>query len=288
MSNRPGAFSSKSLRFGLVIAVLAGVATGTVFWLQLRSEQRESLDDLDRRAQLLGHRVSATAVKALQAAPGEVANIIGDRLNGHSLLLGMVVFRADGSLIASGDGLSELIEPARGTLGQTLSVSQEHSTMLRNRHGSTHVLTQPVRDESGQIIGGVAVLHDALYLDERTTRGTLRGLLWSLGVTAGMFLISTGLVWTLFERPLHKLADWMRRLRFANTPELPPRNLPVGKLADETVHLAASFRAARSKERAEAQEIVRSDKAWTRDRLRAHAIDALSGLPLVVVSNREP
>jgi len=84
------------------------------------------------------------------------------------------------------------------------------------------------------------------------------------------------------------LAEWMRRLRFGSTPEQPPRGLPVSRLADESVHLAASFRAARSKGQEDAQEIVRFDKAWTRDRLRAHAIDALGGEPLVVVSNREP
>jgi hypothetical protein len=138
------------------------------------------------------------------------------------------------------------------------------------------------------VVGSLVVLHDALYLEDRMTRGLLYGSLWALGAGFAIFVLTTGLAWTLFERPLYMLASWMRRLRFGNTPELPPRGLPVGKLADETVHLAASFRAARSKEREEAQEIVRSDKAWTRDRLRAHAIDALSGEPLVVVSNREP
>ncbi len=288
MSNRQCAFLSKSLRLGLVIAVLAGGATGTVFWLQLRSEQRQSLDDLNRRAQLLGHRVSPTALKALQAPSNEIAAVVGDRLDGHSRLLGMAVFRADGSLVGSGEGIADLVTSVQTTVDESLSTSTEQSALIRTREGSTHMLVQPVRAENGQALGAVAVLHDALYLDERSTRGVLRGLLWSLGVAVTMFLISTGLAWTIFERPLLKLAEWMRRLRFANTPELPPKNLPVGKLADESVHLAASFRAARSKERAEAQEIVRSDKAWTRERLRAHAIDALSGLPLVVVSNREP
>lgn len=35
-------------------------------------------------------------------------------------------------------------------------------------------------------------------------------------------------------------------------------------------------------------QVVRSDKMWTRDRLRSHAIHALQGKALVVVSNREP
>lgn len=288
MSTTSSPFSSKSLRFGLVIATLAGIATGAVFWLQINREHRQGLDDLTRRAQLLGHRVAPTARQALEREDARAQAIIGDRLDGHLRLLGMALYRPDGKMVASGQGLAELADSVEDAVQRGLALKSEYSALHRDGGGSTHVLVQPLTDEKGDLKGAVIVLHDALYLEDRMTRGILRGMLWSGGIALTMFFITTGLVWTLFERPLHKLAEWMRRLRFGNTPELPPRNLPVGRLADETVHLAASFRAARSKEREEAQEIVRSDKAWTRDRLRAHAIDALGGQPLVVVSNREP
>lgn len=288
MSTTRSPFSSKSLRFGVVIATLAGIATGAVFWFQINGEHRQGLDDLTRRAQLLGHRIAPTARQALEREDSRVPTIIGDRLDGHLRLLGMALYRPDGKMVVSGLGLAELADSVEDAVQRGLAAKSEYSALHRDGGGSTHVLVQPLTDEKGDLKGAVVVLHDALYLEDRMTRGILRGMLWSGGIALTMFFITTGLAWTLFERPLHKLAEWMRRLRFGNTPELPPRNLPVGRLADETVHLAASFRAARSKEREEAQEIVRSDKAWTRDRLRAHAIDALGGQPLVVVSNREP
>lgn len=288
MSTTRSPFTSKSLRFGLVIATLAGIATGAVFWFQINSEHRQGLDDLTRRAQLLGHRIAPTAKQALAREDSQVPALMGDRLDGHSRLLGMALFRTDGTMIASGQGLADLAGSIREAVQQGLADKSAYSDLHRDRGGSTHVLVQPLTNETGDLKGAIVVLHDALYLEDRMTRGILRGMLWSGGIALAMFFITTGLAWTVFERPLHKLAEWMRRLRFGSTPELPPRGLPVSRLADETVHLAASFRAARSKEREEAQEIVRSDKAWTRDRLRAHAIDALGGQPLVVVSNREP
>ncbi|MCE9618465.1 MAG: trehalose-6-phosphate synthase [Planctomycetes bacterium] len=288
MTKTRNPFISKSLRFGLVIAAFSAIATGLVFWIQVEGEHHRGLQDLTRRAQLLGHRVAPMARLALDGDDARAASVIDDRFDGHSRLLGMALHRPDGKMIACGQGLAEISDSFTDSVKQGLASKLESTKIQHDGGGSTHVLVQPLIDEKGDLKGAVVVLHDALYLEERMTRGILSGLLWSVGIGLGMFFITTGLAWLVFERPLHKLAEWMRRLRFGNTPELPPRGLPVGRLADETVHLAASFRAARSKEREEAQEVVRSDKAWTRDRLRAHAIDALGGQPLVVVSNREP
>ncbi len=287
MSNLPTRpLRSRSARFGLAVAILATAIAAGLSWCQIHGEQRTGLDDLERRAKLLAHRNAPAALAAIPQADPQAA--IGDRLDGHSRLLGMAIFKADGQLAASGQGLSDLTPVMSEPAAEAMAHGEDFVALRRDNDGSTHVLARPLNNAAGAPVGALVVLHDALYLEDRLTRGMVQGLFLSLAVGAGMFLLTTGLAWTLFERPLHNLAAWMRRLRFGNTPELPPRGLPVGRLADETAHLAASFRAARTKEREAAEETVRSDKAWTRDRLRAHAIDALRGEPLVVVSNREP
>lgn len=277
---------SRSARFGLVVALLAMTVTGAVSWFQIRSEQQSGLDDLERRASLLAHRNAAAALMALGQPEPQVA--IGDRLDGHSRLIGLALFRANGELAAAGNGIADMASIMSEPVAEALAHGEDVVTLRRARDGSTHIFARPLKDAAETPVGTLVVLHDALYLDDRLTRGMVQGLVLALAVGLGMFLLTAGLAWMFFERPLHLLASWMRRLRFGNTPELPPRGLPVSRLADETRHLAASFRAARMKEREAAQEFVRSDKAWTRDRLRAHAIDALNGEPLVVVSNREP
>ncbi len=278
----------RSVRFGAFVALLAAVGTALISWQQLRTERRQGLEDLDRRARMLTY-VNESAIEQALASGGTSAAVdIGDRLDGHSRLLGLAVYNAGGQLVASGDGVTALAGTIAAPVTEALATGKEVAELLPTVDGRMHVLVRPLIRPDGAVKGAIMVLHDALYLDERQSKAIIRGLLWTGGVGLGLFLLISGMAWALFERPLNRLASWMRRLRFANTAEHPPKGLPVGRLADETVHLAASFRAARAKEREDAQDVVRSDKAWTRDRLRAHAIDALGGHPLVVVSNREP
>lgn len=279
---------SRSLWFGLVIAALAGLATALISSQQVRGEHQMGLDDLERRARVLADRVRSSTLAAMTLPEGEIRAALQEHLDGHGRLLGFALFNSEGRLLASGPGTEgfegALAEPVR----RAIDNRAEADALSRGPSGSTHVLATPLLDADGGLRGELVVLHDANYLEDRVTRGILRGVAWTLGVSLCIFAIASGLSWAFFERPLHNLAAWMRRLRFGSTPEAPPPGLPVGKLADESHHLAASFRAARAKEREEAQDIVRSDRAWTRERLRAHAIDALGGHPLVVVSNREP
>lgn len=278
----------RSVRFGLVVAFLAALGTGAIVWYQVREEYRTSVDDLDRRAGVLIHRNTPAARAALLLQDDQVSAAMGERLDGHSRLLGFALFRPDVRLVAAGQAVTDLeptLSPIVGRLGPGQPMTR---AVVRNGAGTTHILAALITGADGQPIGSLVILHDALYLEDRLTRGTVRGLVLALIVAGVLFVLTSGMAWALFERPMHALAEWMRKLRFGGAPESPPRGLPVSRLKDESVHLAASFRAARSKERESAQSVTRSDKTWTRDRLRAHALSALVNDTLVVVSNREP
>ena len=278
----------RSVRFGLVVAILAALGTGAIVWYQVREENRTSIEDLDRRAGVLLHRNTPAARAALSLPDDQASAAMGDRLNGYSRLLGFALFRADGSLIASGQGIADLEPTLARIVGNVSQAKPESQQVVRNEAGTTHVVAAAIAGADGQPSGMLVVLHDALYIEDRLTRGMVRGLALALGVAGVLFVLTSGMAWALFERPMHALAEWMRKLRFGGSAESPPRGLPVRRLEDESVHLAASFRAARSKERESAETLTRSDKTWTRERLRAHALSALGGDTLVVVSNREP
>jgi trehalose 6-phosphate synthase len=279
---------SRSLRFGVLIAALGGAATAVVSWQQVAGERRQGLEDLERRASILAYRLSPTTTRMLALPDEEIAGAMGDRLEGHSRLLGFAVCRSDGRVVAAGPGVPDLEPAGRETVVQAVEQKSEVATLVHGPAGSTHLLALPLSAPDGSVQGVLVAFHDAVYLDDRLTRGMVRGVIWTLGVSAVLLLFSAGGAWAMFERPLHKLAEWMRRLRFGNTQEAPPKGLAVSRLADESEHLAASFRAARSREREEAEGVLRSERTWTRERLRAHAIDALNEQQLVVVSNREP
>jgi len=272
----------------LVVAILAALGTGAIVWYQVREENRTSIEDLDRRASVLLHRNTPAARAALSLPDDQVSAAMGDRLNGYFRLLGFALFRADGRLIASGQGIADLEPTLARIVGSVSQAKPESQQVVRNEAGTTHVVAAAIAGADGQPSGVLVVLHDALYIEDRLTRGMVRGLALALGVAGVLFVLTSGMAWALFERPMHALAEWMRKLRFGGSAESPPRGLPVRRLEDESVHLAASFRAARSKERESAETLTRSDKTWTRERLRAHALSALGGDTLVVVSNREP
>jgi len=278
----------RSVRFGLVVAILAALGTGAIVWYQVREENRTSIEDLDRRAGVLLHRNTPAARAALSLPDDQVSAAMGDRLNGYFRLLGFALFRADGRLIASGQGIADLEPTLARIVGSVSQAKPQSQQVVRNEAGTTHVVAAAIAGADGQPSGVLVVLHDALYIEDRLTRGMVRGLALALGVAGVLFVLTSGMAWALFERPMHALAEWMRKLRFGGSAESPPRGLPVRRLEDESVHLAASFRAARSKERESAETLTRSDKTWTRERLRAHALSALGGDTLVVVSNREP
>jgi trehalose 6-phosphate synthase len=278
----------RSARFGLIISFLAVVGSGGVVWYQVNEEYRTSVEDLDRRAGMLVHRNVSAAYNALQLPDAQVARALGDRLDGHSRLLGLALFRKDGDLVAAGPGISDLASVLQPVVDRINPTDPQTTEVVRGSFGTMHILALAVNDTEDKQIGSIVAVHDALYLENRLTRGMVRGFALALVIAGTIFLVTTSMAWAAFERPMNALAEWMRRLRFGSPVELPPRGLPVRKLEDESVHLAASFRAARSKERESAETITRSDKAWTRDRLRAHALTALGSDRLVVVSNREP
>ena len=65
----------RSARFGLLIAILAATITGVVSGLHTRTEHRQGLDDLERRAELLAHR-SAPAATLRGLANGSLPSAI--------------------------------------------------------------------------------------------------------------------------------------------------------------------------------------------------------------------
>ncbi len=279
---------SRSIRFGAAIAVLAGAGAALLSWQRVNDEYHVGLDDLERRASLLAHRIAPLAMTALSAPDADVDSMLGDRLGGHSRLLGFAVFRPDGRMLACAPAVSEYWPLLTDIVSSSIEANTERTDVRRTSAGTTHFFASPLLAADGAPRGAIVVVHDALYLEDRVTRGAVRGILSTVAVSIVFFFLTSGVAWAVFERPLHQLAEWMRRLRLGNTPDSPPRGIPVRMLADESTHLAASFRAARSKEWDEAQGIVRSERAWTRDRLRSTAMVALGGQQLVVVSNREP
>ncbi len=278
---------SRSLRLGLLIATIIGLVTGLFAWRQIESERAIDIDDVTRRSHVLAQQLSDRVVHALTLPDEQARAQLRPRLEGFRRLLGYAVFRADGQLLASGKEVSEFTGRIEGAMREVLHTGNEATQLAYAAGMRVHVYAQTLPEE-GPPAGVLVVVHDVTYLDERVVTRLAQFGFWVLIITLLAVALVVGSTWLAYERPLRKLADWMRRLRTENATEAPP-GLPSGRLRSESDRLAASFRAARSTGKALSEAALHAEQVWTPERLRAHGLAALGEAhQLIVVSNREP
>ena len=278
---------ARSMRLSLVIAAIIGIATVLFARQQIESERQIDLDDVARRAHVLGLQLRPTIERAAAQPDRAAREALRSRLDGYSRLLGYAVYRADGKLLASGKAVAEFADKLEPTVIAALGGGKS-TDVIRAAGVPVHVLVIPFSSESANPAGALVVTHDVSYVDQRATSRLVQYGAWIVIITLLAVVLIGGSTWFSYERPLHRLADWMRRLRIDDATEAPP-GLPSALLHGETDRLAASFRAARSTGRALSEATRHNDQVWTSERLRAHAVAALGeGQQLIVVSNREP
>lgn len=279
---------SRGARISLLVAGIVGLATGLLAWLQVHRERKIDEDDLNRRSHALAHQMNWAVRDALSRPDREAQDYLNDRLEGFRRVLGFAVFRPDGRVLAEGKGIEEFRDDIRPMIDRAIATGADVDESLRMRDSLIHVLASSIKGADGSTAGVLVVIHDMSFIEQRATARLVQFGFWVLLVTLLLVALVAGTTWAAYDRPLSSLAEWMRRLRTENAPESPPHGLPTLRLATETDRLAATFRAARSTSWRESHDLVREHNTWTRERLRAHAIDCLQDRQLVVVSNREP
>lgn len=280
--------TTRTLRIAFLIAGVTGLATAYMSWQTIEREHQIDMEDLTRRSRIVAHRLVPSAAEAINRSDTEMASMLGPQLEGHSRLMGLAVFNKEGQVVAAGGDLVDFADTLKPAAAKALASNSEVVELVRYHEFTLHILAKPVESSQTGKKAVLAAVHDASYLDERGTNRLLHAFFWVFVLTLGLFVGTVLLTWLVYESPLFKLAHWMKGLRMGDGSESSPPRVPVGMLSEESEHLAASFRAARSSSWARSTETVRHDKVWTRERLAAHATNCLAGAPLIVVSNREP
>jgi trehalose-6-phosphate synthase len=280
---------ARSLRLGFLIAAIIGVAIGFLAWNQVEQERKIDLDDVNRRAQFLAQQLSVAVGSALALPDPAARTALQPRLDSYRTLLGYAVFRPDAHLVAAGEGVADFSDRLEPAVIRAVQLGADAVRLIRFQGTPIEVVAVPLKNPGGLLQGVLVVAQDVSFIDDRATGRLVQFGFWILILTLLTVTLVVGATWLTYERPLHKLADWMRRLRTENVGEAPPSGLPSEMLVSETGRLAASFRAARSTGQRLSQAAMHAEQVWTSDRLRVHAIAALGeGRQLIVVSNREP
>lgn len=288
MSSETAPHLPNALRMGLLVTGLVGLLMGVLAWFQVERERTTDLDEMDRRAYVLAHQMAYSIQAILKLPDNEAAAALGSTLEGYRPLIGLAVYRPDGRLIAEGPKLAEFSGELKQTVLQAISEPKDVVKTLKTPTAQIHIVTSVIRTAEGQPEGVLAVVHDLTEVMERARNRRQQFALWGGVIILLLLTVVVAGAWLLYDRPLNRMAEWMRQLRTGEIDEPLPVDPPVARLATESDRLAASLLAKQAATHKQVQQARPAHPIWTRNRWRAHLSDCLQGSHLLLVSHREP
>ncbi|MBI4562259.1 MAG: trehalose-6-phosphate synthase, partial [Candidatus Rokubacteria bacterium] len=264
------------------LVVIAGFA-----FFQIRAERLRLVNDLERRAYLLG----AGLGEAVEPAVTRGSTVAVERLvkKFGTPTRRIAVYDRFAGLIAATPDLARVLPPSLPEIGATITSGTVQKGFRQISDRKTYVYVTPLHRED-RPAGALAIFLDASHLDaaewELWRDNAVRFLVLALVISAITFLI----VRITLTKPMARMAEWTKTLR-TGTPILPPE-VPdaslFGPLALEVSGLARSLYRARAAAEEEAALRLKGETIWTEERLKQFVNLRLGGRPLFVVSNREP
>lgn len=273
----------------LILSLVASVTLVSVLFAfyQVEADKAARRNELEGRAKVFAESLRETAEPlAAKGALGELQGLV-DRFGNREGLMGVAIYGLQGQPLLTTSNLTAQLGPKL----PELDLEAIHSG--RGRFfavGAARVHMYAVQlDTGGNGVGTLAVFHDAAYIhaqDMKIWRDTFRHVLVQMGLIAAITLLIVR--WSM-ERPIRRMASWLRELRAGEPVANPDLPEDVFKpLTREVTNLAASLRMARASAEEEARLREAADSLWTAERLRVYQQSMLESSPLFVVSNREP
>ena len=264
------------------LVVVAGFA-----FFQIQEERHRLLNDLERRAVLLGEGLREAVEPAI--ARGSTARLERLLKKFGRPQRGIAVYDRFASLIAATSDLAPVLPPSLPEISEAITGGSVQKGLRRINDKKTYVYATPLERED-QRVGALAILLDASHLDAAEwglwRAHAIRFLVLALVIS----LITFFIVRISITHPMAKMAEWTKALR-TGTP-IPPPDVPdaklFGTLALEVSGLARSLYKARAAAEQEAALRLSGETLWTAERLKQFMNLRLGGRPLFVVSNREP
>jgi trehalose 6-phosphate synthase len=277
---------TKRLLAAIWIFVFAAMGLFTV--LHVRHERQRLVNDLARRAALVGEGVKEAVEPAVRrASMPAVARVLRRlALPGRTI----VVFDRLGGPIAAAPtaAAAELRTLAPVTDAIATSTTQE---ALRVVAGTlAYVYVTPLYGEDDKVAGAVAAVLDASAVDAAVAESWRFNMIRYFIVAVGVSVIIFVVIRLTVTRPLAAMAGWTKALKAGHA--VPPPNVADAKLfeplAVEVVGLARRLRRAEAAAEREAALRLTGEAIWTEQRLKQFARAVFDGQALYVVSNREP
>jgi len=280
------------LSLRLIVSLILGITlVSTAFSYYEVIRKKQSLRaEVQRRAEELSESLASTVEQSWDPtdSPRELQKLV-KRFGNREHLLGIVVWDHAGNVLAISPGLNKFITSAPPDVSQSIANGEEQSQFLRLSAEPVHIMSVPLHHK-GEIVGGLAVVHDVAYIRAESMRLWRETFLRVLAQVFFIVLITVVIVRWSITGPIARAAKWMRALRTGKASsrhEMPDLEI-LKPLAREFETLAKSLTQARTAAEQEARLRDAGARVWTAERLSVQVRNHLDGSRLFVVSNREP
>jgi alpha,alpha-trehalose-phosphate synthase [UDP-forming] len=278
-----------------LVRLLGGIWLATLLvsagfaYLEVREERARLVEDLKRRAALVGYTVG-------QASEGPVGRG-GNNKAGLERVVArfgrpdrpVAIYDSFGSVLAATSEVRPFLGPISPLITEAIEKNEQVARFQPVAGRLTWVHVLPLQHEE-RPVGATAVLLDAQYLDAADWNLWRRTAV-RIGV---LMLLVTGITWAAVRwsvtRPMARIAEWTKQLK-AGQPVAPPPEADAslfGPLATEVTSLARTLARVRNAAEQEARLRLAGESVWTEERLKQFVEARFGRRPVFVVSNREP
>lgn len=276
----------------LIVSLIVGVTLVSLCssYYEVLVQKRGMRRDLQHRAEVLGESLAGNIEKDLAKKSAQALQRTVQKFANRENLTGLAVYDTQGHVIAVTTDLAPLMNTAPAVVSRAVKDDHDEDVFQKLGTTSVHIYARPLHDQDN-LIGGLAIVHDASYIRAQTLRIWRETFLSALAHVVLIALITLLIVRWSITGPIARTAKWMQALRTGRLASARARfpDLEMFRpLAHEVATFAESLNTARSAAETEARLRDEEQSQWTADRLAVHVRARLEGGRLFVVSNREP
>ena len=275
----------------LIISLIFGITLVSLLfsYYQVVVEKRALRSDMERRAEVLGESLAGNVEGSWDVGSDRQLQRLVERFANREHLVGVAIYDRLGNPVATTPELGKALAASPQVVNQAIAKDHNASSFMRLGSEPVHIFASPLH-RKGEVVGGLAVVHDVSYIRAQSLR------VWRVGffrvLTQGFFVVLITLLivrWSI-AGPIARAAQWMRAMRtgrISSRQEMPDLDL-FRPLAREVATMAESLAQARSAAENEARLREAAESMWTAERLSVQVRTRLDGSQLFVVSNRQP
>jgi len=279
------------LSIRLIVSLIVGITLVSLAssYYEASGEKSGLRRDLERRAEVLGESLAGNVERDLEKDSVQDLQRIVQHFGNREHLLGLAVYGPQGNLLAVTPELASTLATVPPVVSQSLRENHGAGAFQRAGNASLHIYALPLHRHD-DVIGGLAIVHDAGYIRAETLHIWRQAFLRALAHVFLIVLITLLIVRWSIAGPVARTALWMRALRTGRVSSRQNANdLDLFRpLVREVAAFADSLNQARSAVETEARLRETGESLWTADRLAVHVRKRLENGRLFVVSNREP